>query len=145
MFYADCEGLLGMEPLAAEHQTEWTKSSRRYHIQPKDGELIDRRTAVKTIYPRFLFIFSDVVCYVTRNHRTWVESALKLLEWSRTGVKNAVNQYALPALIIILNGPALENEQWLRGDQERVTDDFFDAIEPELLKSSEFRELARRV
>lgn len=30
-----------------------------------------------TIYPRFLYMFSDVVCYATRNQ---ADSALKLLE-----------------------------------------------------------------
>ncbi|KAF5687085.1 hypothetical protein FCIRC_2473 [Fusarium circinatum] len=144
MFYADCEGLLGTEPLAAEHQTEWAKYGQRYLIESKNGKPVDRRTAVKTIYPRFLYIFSDVICYVTRNHRAWAESALQLLDWSKVGVQNAINQHALPALIIVLNGPSLENEAWLRDDHEAVTDAFFQAIEKEISATTEFRELAQK-
>ncbi|CZR37777.1 uncharacterized protein FPRO_07032 [Fusarium proliferatum ET1] len=144
MFYADCEGLLGTEPLAAEHQTEWARYGQRYLIESKDGKPVDRRTAVKTIYPRFLYIFSDVICYVTRNHRAWAESALRLLDWSKVGVQNTINQHALPALIIVLNGPTLENEAWLGNDHEVVTDAFFQAIEKEISETTEFRELAQR-
>ncbi|KAF9762619.1 hypothetical protein IL306_003360, partial [Fusarium sp. DS 682] len=145
MFYADCEGLLGTEPLAAEHQTEWARYGKRYLIESKDGKLVDRRTAVKTIYPRFLYIFSDVICYVTRNHRAWADSALRLLDWSKVGVQNTINQHALPALIIVLNGPTLENEEWLGDDHEVVTDAFFQAIEKEISETTEFRELAQKV
>ncbi|KAM0085659.1 hypothetical protein ACKRZS_001983 [Fusarium odoratissimum] len=144
MFYADCEGLLGTEPLAAEHQTEWARYGQRYLIESKDGKPVDRRTAVKTIYPRFLYIFSDVICYVTRNHRAWAESALRLLDWSKVGVQNTINQHALPALIIVLNGPILENEEWLGDDHEIVTDAFFQAIEKEISETTEFRELAQK-
>ncbi|EWZ80936.1 hypothetical protein FOWG_15265 [Fusarium oxysporum f. sp. lycopersici MN25] len=144
MFYADCEGLLGTEPLAAEHQTEWARYGQRYLIESKDGKPVDRRTAVKTIYPRFLYIFSDVICYVTRNHRAWAESALRLLDWSKVGVQNTINQHALPALIIVLNGPTLENEEWLGDDHEIVTDAFFQAIEKEISETTEFRELAQK-
>lgn len=144
MFYADCEGLLGTEPLAAEHQTEWARYGQRYLIESKDGKPVDRRTAVKTIYPRFLYIFSDVICYVTRNHRAWAESALRLLDWSKVGVQNTINQHALPALIIVLNGPTLENEAWLGNDHEVVTDAFFQAIEKEISETTEFRELAQK-
>ncbi|KAG5758333.1 hypothetical protein H9Q72_013528 [Fusarium xylarioides] len=144
MFYADCEGLLGTEPLAAEHQTEWARYGQRYLIESKDGKPVDRRTAVKTIYPRFLYIFSDVICYVTRNHRAWAESALRLLDWSKVGVQNTINQHALPALIIVLNGPTLENEAWLGDDHEVVTDAFFQAIDKEISETTEFRELAQK-
>lgn len=145
MFYADCEGMLGTKPVAAEHQTEWAKYGQKYLIESKDGKVIDRRTAVNTIYPRFLYIFSDVICYVTRNHRAWAESALRLLEWSKAGIQNTINQHALPALVIVLNGPTLNNEAWLGDDPEIVTDDFFKAIEKEINETSEFRELAKKV
>lgn len=145
MFYADCEGLMGTAPLAASHQTEWVKTGKRYPIKSEGRKVVDRRTAVKTIYPRFLFIFSDVICYVTSNHKTWAESALKLLNWSKAGSQKAINQYALPALIIVLNAPTYENENWLQDDPDNVTDDFFNTIEPEMRATSEFRELAKKL
>src|SRR4051812_1317631 len=53
-FFVDCEGFLGTEPLAAQYQGSWTEIGQRYQIR----KLMDRRTAVETLYPRFLYIFS---------------------------------------------------------------------------------------
>jgi len=144
IFYADCEGMMGTEPVAAQHQHEWSKNGRRYPVETPNGEPVDRRTAVMTIYPRFLYMFSDVVCYVTRNQKTWADSALKLLEWSNAGAENSINKNVLPALIIILNAPSLEEGTWL-GDGPEPTDAFFNAIEGEISASSKFATLARTV
>jgi len=78
LFYADCEGTLGAEPVAARHQKIWQECSRRYLIEEKEGKQIDRSTAVKTIYPKFLYIFSNVVCMVTGNQKSWADTAVKL-------------------------------------------------------------------
>ncbi|KAF9887744.1 hypothetical protein FE257_009697 [Aspergillus nanangensis] len=141
-FYADCEGMLGTEPVAAQHQSEWARYGKRYPVITKDGKHMDRRTAVQTLYPRFLYIFSDVICYVTRNHKAWADSALRLLEWSMVGAQSTINQHALPALIIILNGPTLENEEWISGDLEAATKDFFSAVEKEITENNTIRSLA---
>jgi hypothetical protein len=45
-FYADCEGLFGAELCAAQYQTIWRQYGRRYPIEDKAGEKIDRTTAV---------------------------------------------------------------------------------------------------
>lgn len=145
VFYADCEGMLGTEPLASQHQKEWMHSDKRYLVETKDGKPMDRSTAVTTLYPRFLYIFSDVVCYVTRNHRAWADSAVRLLEWSLVGAQGSINQHSLPALIIILNGPAMENESWVSDDLGAATRDFFAAIEQEIEANVRIRELAKKV
>ena len=142
--YADCEGMDGTEPVASQYQKDWTRFGRRHHVEPVDGKPVDRRTAVATIYPRFLYIFSDVVCYVTRNHKAWAQSAIHLLEWSKAGVQNTINQHTLPALVIILNGPAIEMEEWLGDDTDLCTEAFFSAVEKEISETTEFREQARR-
>jgi hypothetical protein len=144
-FFADCKGMLGTEPLAAQHQNHWSRFGRRYLIETKDGKPIDRRTAIMAIYPRFLYIFSDVICYVTRDHKAWADSVVRLLNWSKVGAQNIINQFALPALIIILNGPALENEAWVSGDHNTVANYFFLAIEKEISENAELRELAQQV
>ncbi|KAK0704631.1 hypothetical protein B0H67DRAFT_649061 [Lasiosphaeris hirsuta] len=69
--------------------------------------------------------FTDVICYVTRNQKAWADSALRLLEWSMVGAQSTINQQALPALIIILNGPTLENPAWISGDPEAAAKDFY--------------------
>ncbi|KAK4141483.1 uncharacterized protein C8A04DRAFT_14074 [Dichotomopilus funicola] len=144
MFYGDCEGMIGTEPVAAQHQHEWSKNGRRYPVETSNGESVDRRTAVTTIYPRFLYTFSDVVCYVTRNQKTWANSALKLLEWSNVGAESSINKNVLPALIIILNASSLEEKTWLCDGME-PTDAFFNAIDAEISASSKFATLARTV
>ena len=144
-FFADCEGMLGGEPAAAQHQKDWSKDGRKYLLESKDGKQIDRKTAVMTIYPRFLYIFSDVICMITRNQKAWADSAVKLLEWSLVGAHNTVNQYALPALIIVLNGPTIENEAWISDDHDVATRDFFTAIEKEISENTTLREMAKKV
>jgi hypothetical protein len=135
-FYADCEGVLGAEPAAAQHQKIWQKHGWRYLIEERDGKPMDRSTAVKTIYPKFLYIFSDVICMVTRNQKSWTETAVRLLEWSAIGAQNTLNQYALPVAIIILNQPTVEDERWISEDQYAATRDFFSSVEQEIVENA---------
>jgi hypothetical protein len=145
-FFADCEGMLGAEPAASQYQKDWfSKACRRYPLEPKNGKQFDRKTAVMAIYPRFLYIFSDVICMVTKNQQAWADTAVKLLEWSSVGAHNTVNQYALPALIIVLNSPGSENEAWLSDDSEAVTNDFFNAIEKEISEDATISAMAKKV
>ena len=137
--------MLGGEPAAAQYQKDWSKDGRKYLLESKDGKQIDRKTAVMTIYPRFLYIFSDVICMITRNQKAWADSAVKLLEWSLVGAHNTVNQYALPALIIVLNGPTIENEAWISDDYDVATRDFFTAIEKEISENITLREMVKKV
>ncbi|KAL9619192.1 MAG: hypothetical protein Q9160_006201 [Pyrenula sp. 1 TL-2023] len=81
---------------------------------------------------------------VTRNQKAWADSAVKLLEWSRVGTHNTVNQYALPALIIILNGRAVENEAWISDDKDAATRDSFMTIENEIKENNTLREMAMK-
>ncbi|PVI06697.1 hypothetical protein DM02DRAFT_709324 [Periconia macrospinosa] len=141
-FYADCEGMLGGEPAAAQHQLSWPKAAKsKYLLHSRDGKQIDRKTAVMTIYPRFLYIFSDVICMITKNQKAWADSVVHLLDWSRVGSHNTVNQYALPALIVILNGPTIENNAWLI-DDDAATNDFFMTIEHEIQENNVLRAMA---
>lgn len=145
-FFADCEGMLGGEPAAAKYQKEWPRYGRKYLLESKDGKPIDRKSAVMTIYPRFLYIFSDVICMITRNQKAWADSAVKLLEWSVVGAHNTVNQYALPALIVVLNGPTIENEMWISDDnRDAATRDFFMTVEKEISENTVLREMAKKV
>lgn len=144
-FFADCEGMPGGEPAAADHQKEWFKCGTKYHLTHKNGKPIDRKIATETIYPRLLYAFSDVICMVTRNHKTWADSVVKLLEWSQFGAHNTINQFALPALIIILNAPTIENETWVSEDQSAITRDFFNVMENEISENATLRKMANKV
>lgn len=74
MYYADCEGMNGGEnvPIAEKCLGSKTLQRMRDLYVEKRREMpppITRGSAVKTLYPRILFPFSDVVCFVTRNAR----------------------------------------------------------------------------
>lgn len=143
-FFVDCEGLSGGEPLASKYQSSWSKYGKPYIIEARDGRQVDRDTAVKEIYPKFLYIFSDVVCMVTRNPRVSAELARKVLEWGKVGARNAVNQYSLPALIVIINGPTIEDppQSWLSDDLDAATNSFFNRINEEINTNAMLQALA---
>ncbi|KAF3315355.1 hypothetical protein TWF173_003895 [Orbilia oligospora] len=144
LLLADCEGLKGNTPLSADSQQDWAKLSRKYPIQNKEGLGLDRRSIVKNIYPRFLYIFSDVICYVMREQRFWASVTVQLLKWSSVGAQHAINQYTLPALVIILNNSGSENEAWVSDDQNILTKEFFAAISRELNDTDSLRDLAMK-
>ncbi|OCL10313.1 hypothetical protein AOQ84DRAFT_402023 [Glonium stellatum] len=143
-FYVDCEGTSGAEPVSSRHQSRWYGKGREYLLQTEDGTPLDRSTAVKTIYPKFLYLFSEVICMVTKNPRTCAETVIKLLKWGEAGANNAVNLHALPAVIIILNQPQVEDVRWLSSDMDVVKKDFFDSIDRELEENNELRAMAQK-
>ncbi|OCL06979.1 hypothetical protein AOQ84DRAFT_258516, partial [Glonium stellatum] len=143
-FYVDCEGTLAIEPMASRYQDKWHRTGRQYTFETVDGKDIDRETAVQKIYPRFLYISSDVICLVTRNPRSRVNTVLTLLEWSEAGAHHTVNQYALPAAVIVLNAPPIEDERWVSDDLDALTDDFFKQVDKELKENKKLRKKAKK-
>jgi energy-coupling factor transporter ATP-binding protein EcfA2 len=88
-------------------------------VQANSRDLI-----TKSLYPRLLYAFSDVVCFVTHNTRyvdflllirtlpVWLmtyhnkasqDIMWKLFKWSQDGLERTFNQRARPGLIIIVN------------------------------------------
>lgn len=79
--YADCEGLEGGtgDPIVTIKESRLRKKfdrigykSQRFQelkIKWAKGDQACRGWMVNHLYPRVLFTFSDVVCYVTRNFR----------------------------------------------------------------------------
>ena len=83
MLYADCEGLQGgvMEPAANKlrQKNKNVQSQGRqgfFKTQPRElvyaksnSDARNREWAVKRVYPRLLYTFSDVIVFVLRNTR----------------------------------------------------------------------------
>ena len=83
MLYADCEGLQGgeMEPAAnklrqknknnhGQGRQRFFKSQPRELVYAKsNSDARNREWAVKRVYPRLLYTFSDVIVFVLRNTR----------------------------------------------------------------------------
>ena len=144
ILYADCEGLDGGEtkPQAKRMQARFGKASPEE--VPEFGKqrpvtaavtgntkLGARENAVRNIYPRLLYTFSDVIVFVLKNARfgvyswlvvecadsgrTFESTALKLLfEWASNSIEASVNQAVLPQLIVVLNDsePTLDDGEW---------------------------------
>lgn len=85
-FYADCEGLRGGskppmaskatrvirgvgKPFARTVRDTYAGQVRKNHIEWASGDMRSRSWMVKNLYPRVLFTFSDVICFVTKNFR----------------------------------------------------------------------------
>ena len=143
--YVDCEGLEGTKPAAATHQKKWQDGSFGYRVKRKQGLGVDRKFAVGKLYPKFLYIFSDVICYITRNPRGWAEVVSNLLEWATVAAQHAVNQYALPAAILVLNGPPDGRAAWMGDDVDALTDEFFSAVESQIEESTFVKGVAEQV
>ncbi|KAF5540994.1 calcium-independent phospholipase A2 [Fusarium mexicanum] len=62
-----------------------------------------RKLIVKYLYPRVLYGFSDVVCFVTTNGRTSDSFLGELIDWAQHSHDRILNQRTKPALIVILN------------------------------------------
>jgi hypothetical protein len=78
-FYADCEGLDGGSklPIGERKILNIKKAVGEFKIsRPREIKLrwavkekLSREWMVGNFYPRVLFTFSDIVCYVTKNFR----------------------------------------------------------------------------
>ncbi|KAL8762431.1 MAG: hypothetical protein Q9184_001559 [Pyrenodesmia sp. 2 TL-2023] len=129
MLYADCEGLQGgeTEPAANKLRQKNKKNlnqgrQRFFKSQPREliyaksnSEARNREWAVKRVYPRLLYTFSDVIVFVLRNSRTFESSALTLLlDWASTSLESSINQPTIPHAIIVLNAtnPGVDPDEW---------------------------------
>jgi predicted acylesterase/phospholipase RssA len=132
ILYADCEGLDGgeREPMGAKSRnrkrregsesgsrkrtTSFTRYIRRSH-DTSEREVIWAKTEVtrsrdyhvRTLYPRLLYTFSDVIVFVMKNPRVIENVVEQLIEWAEAALQKSSNQPVLPHAIIVLN--ACEN------------------------------------
>ena len=143
--YIDCEGLGGTRPKASSHQKRWSSSTVSHQIKHQRGVAVDRTWAVTKLYPKFVYIFSDVVCYVTRNTKGWAPVVENLLKWAMVAAQNAVNQYALPAAIIVLNGSYDGRAEWVDGDPEHLTRRFLRIVEKMMTENAFIKDTAQQV
>lgn len=114
-FYADCEGLSGGNkvPMATRaYQGVKNFRQKRRHARNDVGENgitwargpeKSRQWMVENLYPRVLFTFSDVVCFVTRNFRALESVISKLIRWADKVFQQSVNQPVLPYAVIVVN------------------------------------------
>jgi len=114
ILFADCEGFGGS---IAKTNSERVKSAGDAKSGPDDENpnlLFDRpitspgygskgKEGVELFYARFLYAFSDVVVFVTKEDQRFQEDMQNLLEWAASAVDKSVNHLAQKTLIIVRN------------------------------------------
>ncbi|KAJ3572874.1 hypothetical protein NPX13_g4903 [Xylaria arbuscula] len=141
LLFVDCEGLSGGEaapkqlrqaqdPAASYSSSNYTRryaASRRIEWA-QSPQTQKREFAVSQLYPRILYIFSDVVCFVLRNPRSFESTVLhKLIKWGAASIDKSINQPVLPHCIIVLNATDLnvDEKEW---DVSKATQMFLSDI-----------------
>ncbi|KAK6357420.1 hypothetical protein TWF718_001732 [Orbilia javanica] len=141
---ADCEGIEGGIPIANEHQKKWHDIKQNHGLKtyPFRYQQEKKSFALEDIYPRLLYILSDVVCYVVSD-KAWPKIITRLLKWSTTGPQHAINQVALPSLILVVNLKDEGREEWvLEEGGDILTREFLEAMRGDVATNSELKELA---
>ncbi|PHH77916.1 hypothetical protein CDD80_7598 [Ophiocordyceps camponoti-rufipedis] len=115
ILYADCEGMDGDEVPAelsknGQHQASSDSAGEKliqfnpqkidWQDATKDGETVSRRRITKTLFPRILYIFSDVVVYIVHNRIRLEDTLLHLIAWAHQATEQAYNKPVLPCAII---------------------------------------------
>ncbi|KAI3328065.1 FabD/lysophospholipase-like protein [Xylariaceae sp. AK1471] len=143
LLFADCEGLNGGEALPkalrgqSTHNTSTIGSGRglfasvhgsqRSILWARNPETRKREYAIKHLYPKILYTFSDVVVFVMRSPRSFESTVLdKLIRWGAASLDKSLNQPVLPHAIIILN--ATDNVDEAEWEIEKATNSLMAAI-----------------
>ena len=141
LLFVDCEGLSGGEaapkqlrqaqdPAASYSASNYTRryAAPRRIEWAQSPQTQKREFIVSQLYPRILYIFSDVVCFVLRNPRSFESTVLhKLIKWGAASIDKSINQPVLPHCIIVLNATDLnvDEKEW---DVSKATQMFLSDI-----------------
>ncbi|KAM7188967.1 hypothetical protein V8F33_010301 [Rhypophila sp. PSN 637] len=118
---------------AASH-TSASETEPLFNVQADSRDLI-----TKNLYPRLLYAFSDVVCFVTANTRESQNILWRLFDWSKDGLERTFNQRVRPGLIIIVNKNSSDYDDMLP-NVDSTTDRFLQSVE----RSSKFQEYRQK-
>jgi hypothetical protein len=68
------------------------------------------KAGAELFYARFLYAFSDVVVFVTREDQKLNSDMQRLLEWAASAVEKSVGRKSQKTLIVVRNGPPLHDK-----------------------------------
>jgi hypothetical protein len=97
---------------------------------------------VDELYPRIVYILSDVICFVTEATNTAEVTLGRLIKWADKTRSGTLNQPALPHAIIIVNGTKSNPEEWL--DENVATRQMLQSRGQIGLSDRELVEIAKR-
>ncbi|KAF5714050.1 hypothetical protein FMUND_7623 [Fusarium mundagurra] len=129
LLYADCEGFgAGTQRPTSHHGRRWDSWGRPLPAVEK------RQDAVRYLFPKLLYNFSDVVINVMQSHsvRQIDDSIVELFEWAEVSHVSATNRFGLPHLIIVINqsdddsnwNPIATGQQILN-EQQRILEGYY--------------------
>lgn len=122
--------------LVPAHPPQAGPSSLRTGKCPGHVDTDSRRIIVRSLYPRLLYAFSDVVCFVTTNARAAQTILEEMFSWAKDGHEKTLNQRVRPGLVIVLNKVPQESLQNL-SSVRKATRDLLKSFE----RSARFAEL----
>ncbi|KAH7173285.1 uncharacterized protein B0J16DRAFT_405679 [Fusarium flagelliforme] len=103
-------------------------------VDPKSRNMV-----VKNVYPRLLYAFSDVVCFVTNNSRASQNILEQMFRWAKDGHERTLNQRVRPGLIIVLNKMPMDSHNVL-SSIKNATRQLLESFQ----KSTRFQELQQK-
>jgi hypothetical protein len=84
-----------------------------FDSEGREGVKPTREFCVNDLYPRILYAFSDVICFVTESANSTEVTVKRLIEWADKVLTKTINQPSLPRAIIIANGMKNNPLEWL--------------------------------
>ncbi|KAL6411018.1 hypothetical protein AUP68_07453 [Ilyonectria robusta] len=118
LLYTDCEGMDGdkvpaemkmsvagtadsLDSLPYASQTSGFDSQDiAWEKKPGNGGSWTRKEITKTLFPRILYIFSDVVVFIPYNRIRLEDTILQLVQWGHNATVQSYNKPVLPSAII---------------------------------------------
>lgn len=134
IFFADCEGfgagaakgLLSSDSSSTHHQELTILDEIEISADSEIGANCSRSRAVENLYARFLYAFSDVVCFVAKDAQTLAAQMEQLLLWVAGAFKAAVNLQPTKTLIIVFNKLDIYDRRW--ADEAELAKDTIDQV-----------------
>lgn len=112
----------------------WKKSNT-------SSETLTRSLCVENIYPRILYAFSDILCYViNEDPRSAENTVTRMIKWAGNVYQTALNQPTLPRALLIFNNRIFEDGRML--EEKHATNFVLGTMERWPLVDPELRILA---
>ncbi|KAK6500456.1 hypothetical protein TWF481_010799 [Arthrobotrys musiformis] len=116
ILFADCEGFNTHTKAQAVSGAEYLNKShedmpfrRKWTIERGEHK---RQSITDGLYPQFMYLFSDVICYVMDGSASISKDIIRLLEWAARGEADSVNMEPYKALVVVMNQPSNWQKEW---------------------------------
>ncbi|KAL4735594.1 acyl transferase/acyl hydrolase/lysophospholipase [Aspergillus similis] len=117
ILFADSEGLSGgnRNPVGIliEHARSFVhKYTKKLNLGSQERTKVTRSYCVEHIYPRILYAFSDILCYVVQQDPRVMETLItKMIIWADNARHASLNQVTLPRVILVLNKISMDEQE----------------------------------